>query len=153
MNKKEIYCLIRYFELEEGEDFFDQNETIIQPYQLIFWLLGKNYITSKQFNMAVKEKLLGINEIFTGYEKEYAIFPNGEAKEIPEKYKYYIIAELMQDCEVYQHRLKEILEEHNLVTSASKIPNKQWHEYKDIVNEEYKELNKLTIEDIKKGVK
>ncbi|MGD9152407.1 MAG: hypothetical protein PVG30_01950 [Gammaproteobacteria bacterium] len=149
MNKKEIYCLIRYFELEAGEDFFDQNETIIQPYQLIFWLLGKKYITPKQFNLAVSEKLLGLNEIFTGYEKEYAIFPNGEAEEIPEKYKYYIIAELMQDCEVYQHRLKKILEEHNLVINALEIPNKQWHEYRNTVNDEYKELNKLTIERIK----
>jgi hypothetical protein len=149
MNKKDVYCLIRYFELDAGEDFFDQNETIIQPYQLIFWLLGKKYITPEQFNLAVKEKLLGLNEIFTGYEKYYAIFPNSEAKEIPEKYKYYIISELIADCDVFKHRLKKILEEHNLVTIASEIPNEEWHEYKDTVNEEYEKFSKLTIKDIK----
>ena len=42
------YCVFQRFMEEAGEDYIDYNERIVNGTPLLFWMLGKGYISDKE---------------------------------------------------------------------------------------------------------
>ncbi len=116
MDKKSIYKLIRNFELEMGEDFIDQNESIINEKCLMFWMLGKGFISGKNIDSYCEpnNNFIDLNDMLCGSEQYYALFPNGQCEEDCHLKAMEILSELISEVEFYQKRLMDIIKEHQL---------------------------------------
>jgi hypothetical protein len=71
LDSKQIYCLLRNFEMQVGEDFLDYNENFINKANLAFYLLGNGVINKSQFNICIETKILSsgdLNELFEEFE-------------------------------------------------------------------------------------
>ena len=48
------YCVFHRFMEEAGEDYIDYNERIVNGTPLLFWMLGKGYISDKETEEVLK---------------------------------------------------------------------------------------------------
>jgi hypothetical protein len=145
MTVKEVFRLIMLFEYEAGEDFLDYNENIIKEYNLMFWLLGKNYLTKSQVNGWADNPndLIDLNYLFSDYENPNTIFTYGPTRESDLK-KNYIMSELISDFDILTNRLVECLSEFSIVESL--INNYNFIE----IDRVYYYIKDMTIEEINK---
>lgn len=131
LDKKHIYKLIRNFEYEAGEDFVDQNESIVNERCMLFWMLGKGYISGEQISMYAKDsrKLIDLNDILSAYEVPFALLPMGSQEEDAHSKSMEVLAELISEVPHYQERLLKIVNKHEEFTSYEKYDEKFEKEY------------------------
>lgn len=65
MKQREIYKLMRTWELNVGESFLDYNEDIAKIYQWVFWMTGKGYINLEKFSDLIDKMNNGEDHILT----------------------------------------------------------------------------------------
>ncbi|MDU5206326.1 MAG: hypothetical protein E6182_10205 [Clostridioides difficile] len=78
-----IYKAIRWKELGMGEDFIDQNESIVKEVPFATWLLGRGYINKEQLNSFLNSNDMysGLQNLLGGYDEPYCVFPKKEFNE------------------------------------------------------------------------
>ncbi len=142
LTKKHIYKLIRNFEFEAGEDFVDQNESIVNERCMLFWMFGKGYITGKQITMYAKDSspLVDLNDILTAYEVPFALFPMGQCEEDAHFKAMEVLAELISEVPHYQERLLEIVNEYERFTSYEKYDEAFEEEYNESMAKDLKKM-------------
>jgi hypothetical protein len=104
LDSKQIYCLLRNYNLQVGECFLDYNENYISNSNLLFYLLGQGLINSNEVNRCINSKLLinaDLNEIF----EEFEIIYNFRLK---------IIADMSVNFDALLKRLYKSYKEYNL---------------------------------------
>lgn len=107
MTTKDFYLLIRYYEADVGEGFFDQNENFIMPSTVAIWLEANHHISTKDANIIIEKycnnnDCVSVDEIL--YENEFSIFKSNE-------YKGYlhglsIICRLFSKYEVFERKIE-----------------------------------------------
>lgn len=147
MNEREAYINIRTFELEVGECFFDQNESFVKKYNLLFWLLGKGYLSNEQFNWWIMNpsQYMGINSVFKTYNNKYSVFEGIEVEELTDNKQIQIISELIDSVDILQLRLNLILEEYGISETYT-------HEDVNDIIKEYEKVKNMSIQEVIKEV-
>lgn len=110
LDSKQIYCLLRNFEMQVGEDFFDYNENFINKTNLAFYLLGNGVISKSQLNICIETKILSsgdLNELF-------------EELEIIFLYRLKFISDISVNFNILLERLFLAYKEYNLDFEISK---------------------------------
>lgn len=108
-NKDQMYEDLRNWEMDAGEDFLDNFGASLNEYNLMFWCLGKGYITEEQLRLFEAEKHTGTEFLYG--EEEYSIV-NEEEEEDHEKgleKAYRILADFLTSTNTYQRRVDEFL--------------------------------------------
>lgn len=146
MDKKHIYKLIRNFEYEMGESFTDQNESIVNDKCLMFWMLGKGYIDGSKIVAYTKARFTELNNVLCGYENEFALFPYGQCEEECHFKAMEILAEFISEVQIYQDRLKEIIDEDPEYLSS-------YEKYDEEFEEEYNLATSLSIDELNEKYK
>lgn len=71
------YCIFQRFMEEAGEDYIDYNERIVNGTPLLFWMLGKGYISDKETEEVLERsngKYIYIQDVLKiGSAKSYSI--------------------------------------------------------------------------------
>ena len=168
MNQKETYKIIRGWELENGEGFFEyfgDNGCNINTVSLMFWLYGKGYIDVNKINLFAEaldnaKKSYGrpsSGDCLCGYEKEYSLFPYGECDEEAQFKAEIIVAEFIAENKSYEERLRKFAFEGEGWASFDSEKDKieyaeGMHKYVDNWDakddEEYEKVLKLNIGNI-----
>jgi len=140
MDKRKIFNLISHFETEMGEDFIDQNESIIKESCLVFWLLGKGYLNKHQVDIwsTIGKCDVGLNSLLGGYQDDYSLFPHGEGEEECYTKRNEILAELISELSIYESRLMDIMNEFNCMEN---FIDGQYDEC-------YEKISKITAEEL-----
>jgi hypothetical protein len=110
LDSKQIYCLLRNYNLQVGECFLDYNEDYVNKSNLLFYLLGKGLIDSNEANRCINNKMLinaDLNELF----EEFEIIYNFRLK---------IIADMSVNFDALLKRLYRSYKEYNLNFEISK---------------------------------
>lgn len=108
--KEKMYEDIRNWEMEAGEDFLDYFDSQINPFNFMFWCLGKGYITEEQLQWF---------EIYTSHGNDY-LFGDEEYSVVNEKQceddydagvekAYRILADFLTTTVTYQKRVDNFL--------------------------------------------
>lgn len=108
-----IYKAIRWKELDMGEDFIDQNESIVKEVPFATWLLGRGYINKEQLNSFLDSNYMysGLQSLLGGYDEPYCVFPYGECEEESCFKKYHVLAEYISQMDNLRKRLFRCLVE------------------------------------------
>ena len=99
-----IYKTIRIWEYEAGEDFIDQNESIVNEIPFANYLLGKGLISKEMLNNLLKEKG-SLQEMLDGYNTSFCVFPYGNHMEECWCKKYHLLADYIFQVDVLRKRL------------------------------------------------
>lgn len=96
------YCVFQRFMEEAGEDYIDYNECIVNGTPLLFWMLGKGYISNKEIEEVLERrngKYIYIQDVL----QDDSIFKEscGDTS-IGSVKSYSILAEYM--CQIYEFR-------------------------------------------------
>lgn len=114
MTPEDVYETLKDWELDHGEDLFDQgfdlNERTFMP-----WCLGKGYITSEKFNLWVKNinSLEACDANYYLYSSRdesdvaWAVVTSDEWNEADLDKAYRIVSEFISEIAQYTERLKE----------------------------------------------
>ncbi len=106
------------WEYEAGEDFLDEFDSNVSIPNLMFWCLGKGYITESQFNVWEKDfsecviEAQCLNYIVHDYDGDvllYALFSEEEWTEEGRERAYGILAEFIASSNTYKKRLLKFL--------------------------------------------
>lgn len=85
MNQKEIYKIIRCWEIEAGEGFieyFADNACNLDEDEIMEWMFKKGYIDKKKLDLFKEDGGgIGVCDCFCAYEVDSALFPYGECDE------------------------------------------------------------------------
>jgi hypothetical protein len=140
--KKEIYCLIRHYEYHQGEDFIDYNESIINKFNMLFWLLGKGYLTTEKSSWWCRHtaELIDLNYLFLN--NDNSVFK--ETDELADLKKNYILSEVIEGNVLLENRLIKSLLAINLQNINDLLNNSDsfieefnmFENYSNILNEE-----------------
>jgi hypothetical protein len=104
--------MIRSIEYGMGEDFIDQNESIVRPEMLMFWLIGKGLMKKESINAMLSNGMFNLQSVF--YDENYSLMPNRCPSEEFVSFKSIeLLAEFMSGVDIYEQRLIDILKEHN----------------------------------------
>ncbi|HDK7194917.1 TPA: hypothetical protein PTV74_003224 [Clostridium botulinum] len=98
MNKKEMYILMRCWELMNGEGFieyFGDNYGVIEENNFMNWMNEKEYINDEKLKIFKNAKWVTICDCLCGYENSYSLFPYGECDEDANFKSEVIIAEYL----------------------------------------------------------
>ena len=99
------YCVFQRFMKEAGEDYIDYNECIVNGTPLLFWMLGKGYISDKETEEVLERsngKYIYIQDVL----KDDAIFKESFGDtEIGLAKLYSILAEYMCQISEFRQRL------------------------------------------------
>ena len=99
------YCVFQRFMEEAGEDYIDYNERIVNGTPLLFWMLGKGYISDKETE-EVLERANGKYIYIQDALKDDAIFKESFGDtEIGSAKSYSILAEYMCQISEFRQRL------------------------------------------------
>lgn len=151
LDKKHVYKLIRNFEYEAGENFVDQNESIVNERCMLFWMLGKGYITGEQITMYAEDssKLIDLNYILNACEVPFALFPMGNQEEETHFKSMEVLAEIISEVPHYQERLLEIVNEWEY-TSYEDKDEKLEKEYNESMAKDLKQMQEkyVYVEDL-----
>jgi hypothetical protein len=112
MKQVEAYNIMRTFEMEMEEDFVDQNEMIVKPGCLMFWMLGKGYISGDDIDkFAEHNDLINLQTVL--YEEDFSLMKGLCHGSLIVCLKCLeILSEIMCSCRKYQERLISVAEEH-----------------------------------------
>lgn len=140
---KHIYKLIRNFEFEAGESFTDQFESsFIDERTFFYWMVVKGYISKEQIEAYEKAHFTELNNICTGYEDDFSLFPMGECVEDCHFKAMSILAECITEIPTYQEKLIESLTEHDV-----RLLN--YARYDECFEEEFNKVAVLSIEELR----
>lgn len=124
LTKELVYEKIREFEMDAGEDFFDQSCMTIGALTYMTWCLGKGYISSKQYNSWAKaynsDELEAIDENYYiynsqgGFGSSFAVVVSDDYNEEDYKKALLIFGEFVCEIEVYTERFYKFLDEESL---------------------------------------
>lgn len=99
------YCVFQRFMEEAGEDYIDYNERIVNGTPLLFWMLGKGYISDKETEEVLDKangKYIYIQDIL----QDDLIFKESYGcTEIRSVKSYSILAEYMSQISEFRQRL------------------------------------------------
>lgn len=99
------YCVFHRFMEEAGEDYIDYNECIVNGTPLLFWMLGKGYISDKETEEVLKRsngRYIYVSDIL----KDDAIFKESYGDtSIGSVKSYIILAEYMCQISEFRQRL------------------------------------------------
>lgn len=110
---KVVFCAIDYFHTEVGEDFIDQNETIVESAPFIIWLQDKGYITPEVADQMLEE-VDCIQQLLHGYGE--GLFPkHGECDNVATYKAYSLLAEYISSFAEFRKRFYTIMEEEELL--------------------------------------
>lgn len=99
------YCVFSRFMKEAGEDYIDYNEHIVNGTPLLFWMLGKGYISDKETEEVLNKsngKYIYVSDILKDdiiFKESYGDTSIGSAK------SYSILAEYMCQISEFRQRL------------------------------------------------
>ena len=99
------YCVFQRFMEEAGEDYIDYNERIVNGTPLLFWMLGKEYISDKEIEEVLERrngKYIYIQDVLQDdsiFKESYGGTEIGSAK------SYSILAEYMCQISEFRQRL------------------------------------------------
>ena len=99
------YCVFHRFMEEAGEDYIDYNERIVNGTPLLFWMLGKGYISDKETEEVLKRsngRYIYVSDILKDdaiFKESYGDTSIGSAK------SYSILAEYMCQISEFRQRL------------------------------------------------
>ena len=99
------YCVFQRFIEEAGEDYIDYNEHIVNGTPLLFWMLGKGYISDKEIEEVLERrngKYIYIQDVLQDdsiFKESYGGTEIGSAK------SYSILAEYMCQISEFRQRL------------------------------------------------
>nr|WP_297940425.1 hypothetical protein [uncultured Lachnoclostridium sp.] len=99
------YCVFQRFMEEAGEDYIDYNERIVNGTPLLFWMLGKGYISGKETEEVLERtngKYIYVQSILQDdsiFKESYGGTAIGAAK------SYSILAEYMCQISEFRQRL------------------------------------------------
>lgn len=141
MNQTKMYKLIRTWEYDVGESFFDYNESIIQPMQLIFYLLGRGYINKLMFNYWTAKNIISYFDIFYDCDVNdgHTIWCDKDLE-----YPYddfittWILSELIVQHDIYIERVKKTFKDHKVAFEIIK-------DGEESINEEIKNCKKIML--------
>lgn len=127
LKRKELYCKMRYWEYEVGEEFLDYNEIVFEK-DLLDWMKKNNYVNESKYNYwieALKRSpfieisdmfYYDTNSIFKKYDKAWNI--TKEFSKIVDKDAYieiYMIAGIIADYEnIYLYEFEKAFEEYQI---------------------------------------
>ena len=99
------YCVFHRFMEEAGEDYIDYNDRIVNGTPLLFWMLGKGYISDKEIEEVLKRskgRYIYVSDIL----KDDAIFKESYGDtSIGSVKSYSILAEYMCQISEFRQRL------------------------------------------------
>jgi hypothetical protein len=115
MTQKEAYKIIRCWECEVGEDFFEyfiDNCDLIHIPKLMLWMYQKGYVSLDKLNLYAT-KYINAKEVYNqpnydvliGYNTPYSLFPFGESDELAIFKAEVIFAEFITLHETWCQRL------------------------------------------------
>lgn len=99
------YCVFHRFMEEAGEDYIDYNECIVNGTPLLFWMLGKGYISDKETEEVLEKsngKYIYVSDILKDdviFKESYGDTSIGSVK------SYSILAEYMCQISEFRQRL------------------------------------------------
>lgn len=161
MDKKEIYKLIRCWELENGEGFieyFGDNCCEIEEDEVMEWMNKKGYISNTKLSIFKKVRWKTICDCFCGYEVEYSLFPYGECDEDANFKSELIIAEYLIERGLIDKLLEFAYEGKDWACFKNEETKQNYKEYlQDRIcawnekgDEEYNRISNISIEEINK---
>lgn len=145
MGTERIYKLIRAWEIEAGEGFFDYFEGSVNIVNLMFWMEGRNYISKKKLNDFCNNsnKFISLWSALCGYEDSFALFPYGECEEECMTKAISVLAEYISNNDIYEKRLEDFLKEYEAYSyQMNEIIKSDWLE------EEYLKTCQLSIDEL-----
>lgn len=99
------YLSIMQWMQEQGEDFIDYNERLVDGDEILDWLLEKKYITEEKYGSIKEDNETWIQDLLLGYES--GVMKNGECSFTATKKSYQLIAEFISDREECRNELFE----------------------------------------------
>ncbi len=125
MNKEKILEKMIEFEIELGEDFFDQG-FFLHPLTFMSWCLGKGHLTQEKYGLWNEDYRNNPNssahdpqDFVYNWEKDYVDAPY--AIVVEEDYTdegrvkaYSVVAEFISEIELYKDRFYEFLKNHGI---------------------------------------
>lgn len=106
-----MYEAIRDWEMDAGEDFFDYFESSINEYNLLFWAMGKGYITQEDIQQYENRgRHSSVSEIVMG-DEPYSITKFDDDAPHDEMYitAYMRVAEFLASTTTYQKRVGDFI--------------------------------------------
>lgn len=105
--KNPVVCYISIMQWmqEAGEDFIDQNESLVDGKEMLEWLLQKNYICNDIYDKVLGNDETWIQELLLGYET--GVMNNGECSFTATKKSYQLISEFISEHEKCRNELFE----------------------------------------------
>lgn len=120
LTKEIVRDSIRAWEMDAGEDFFDNSLIRINPLTLMTWCYGKGYLTYKQYNDwsadYAKRKLKAIDENYYVYNDDgeygvsYALVSSDDYNEEDYEKALLIFGEFVCEIWTYEKRFRDFLE-------------------------------------------
>lgn len=116
---EQIYESICNYEIEAGESFLDHFDSSLNEVNLLFWAMGKGYITKEQFHAWEDNESLAISndDILFGEEAfsivkepEWSFSDREEYDKAYEKAQR-ILAEFLASTKTYQERVQKFFKE------------------------------------------
>ena len=105
----EMYEAIRDWEMEAGEDFVDYFDSSINEANLLFWALGKGYITPVQFQAWEANRSYASNSEIVFGQEEWSIVKHVDGTIEDYDLAYLRLAEFLASSITYQARVEEFL--------------------------------------------
>lgn len=109
--KEQMYKDIRNWEMDAGEDFLDYFDGSMNPFNFMFWCLGKGYIT--------EEQLQSFEKVINSHGTEYLFGDEDYSVVNEEQYEddydaglekaYRILADFLTTTATYQKRVDNFL--------------------------------------------
>lgn len=107
--KEQMYNDIRAWEMDAGEDFLDYFDGSLNEWNLMFWALGKGYITEEQIQSYEKETIPSTS--FLLGDEDYSIVNEGQYNDFDDALEeaYMILADFLTSTDTYQKRVDNFL--------------------------------------------
>ena len=125
------FCVFHYFNYHTDEEFIDQNPDIVNPYPFITWMVGKGYISNREWCEFLEwkerkpfgSKKLWVEDFLRG---DY-FFPNTNGMSVISIDKgYSLLAEYMSILPLTRQRLYDVVND-----KASCMYNNQFYKNED----------------------
>lgn len=107
-NEKDIFAALMAYNYEMGEDIFEYGWYEFNIADFLTWLKDNNLISIDKFNSMLVE--LDLNEHCCSYEKNGALFYNGDAYEEPYFKTMQLVADYLYDIKETQQIINQISE-------------------------------------------
>lgn len=146
------YCVMMRFMEEEGEDYADYNETLVNPWALATWMYGKGYITKESLDALSNIEFLSLQDVLFD---EYTCPKSYGSSGLANDKMYSIFAEYLSSIEKFRQALYDSVndkatgfigdsfyKDENGVSLACIIDDSCFEENEDYINGDVAEMAK-----------